>query len=393
MRRLLVLYLSAILLAFAVPQSRAILFQQAESPTVQAFLDASVGRGQLATRAIIAQVRQQSVTFIGGQPVVTFTSSNGTRTVTELDASDNWKLDHGCSLTADEVEAVLKAYNSPAAGGEVAQASVTYCKEYGIDNAYWLAMFIRESTAGTAGAAVETANTGNVICVEGYACKGRFADMQGDWARGTELHMRLLKCYRDGGGSGCDGLWQGKKHDTIVDAIATWAPTEDNNDPASYASAVRKDVSNWRAAHTTIATTSGSDLRAKVIELALSRRGDPYVSGARGAGGSDCSGFVQYVYKTATGINPGSTTYDQFPNLEPVEQADLQPGDLWYGRWAGVAPPNNEHTGIVADVDGDGKWDLIHNGADKSQVHVTGDFLSGYLGKHTMGYRTVLGDK
>ncbi len=383
MRRLLILYLSCILLAFGVPQSRAFIFQQADRPEVQAFVAASVGKGQLATRAILAQVRSQSVTFVGGKPAI-----GGT----VLDTADNWSLDHGCSLSAEEVEAVLKAYNSPAVG--VGEASVGFCKEYGIDNAYWLAQFIHESTAGTAGAAVETANTGNIIGSYNGHQKGRFRDYQGDWKMGTQQHFQLLACYQSGGAeSFCDGLYSGKKHDTIVDAIATWAPAEDQNDPASYAAAVQKDVSNWRAAHTTVATTSSSDLRAKVVELALSRKGDPYVSGARGAGGSDCSGFVQYVYKTATGIDPGWTTYDQFPNLKPVDEKDLRPGDLWYGKWDGVGPPNDQHTGIVADVDGDGKLDLIHNGADVSAVHVTPDFLHSFLGEHTMGFRTVLEDK
>ena len=46
---------------------------------------------------------------------------------------------------------------------------------------------------------------------------------------------------------------------------------------------------------------------------------------------------------------------------------------------------------MSADVNGDGKWDLIHNGADKSEQHVTESFLETYLGDHTKGFRTVLG--
>lgn len=406
-RRFLALMVLGLLLPLTLPTTRVLLDDIWRREDVQSRLDAGLRVGVQSTTALIDYARaagQDSVKLlVNGKPV-------GAGTV---DTADNWKLDHGCSLSAGQVEEILKQRGSPAADKGVGEASVKFCDKEKIDNAYWLAMFGHESSYGVAdgwagqkGGGHTTANTGNVICVSGWGgCFGKFADLDDDWVKGTELHFRLLRCYRDGGGSGCEGLWNnGQKHETIVDALNTWAPPSDGNnqntdceaDPGSYPCAVQADVRSWRGANKTVVpvvvkTGSDSDVRKKIIEYALSRQGDPYVSGARGAGGSDCSGFIQHVYKTITGVDPGFTTYDQFPNLTPIEQADLQNGDLWYGSWAGVSPPNNEHTGIVADVDGDGKWDLIHNGADKSEVHVTSDFLSSYLGEHTMGFRTVLG--
>lgn len=395
------------LMAIGIAPVREALVGYWWSDPVQAFLQPYVeeasNRGQVATSALIQFVKAHPVKFINGVPVTTITSGSGTTTV-PLDTADNWSLNHGCSLTADEVEAILKGYDSPAGiEGGFGQMTVDECKRTGIDNAYVVAMFIHESTAGTAGAAVETHSTGNIICTDGN-CAGRF-QRYADWKAGGRAHFTLLKCYRDGGGEGCDGLWSGKKHDTIVDALYTWAPPSDNNnqnqdceaDPSSYPCAVKKDVSNWRSVHTTvapaIATASGAEgMRAKVIEKALSLRGIGYsqIPSSELGFRPDCSGTVSFIYKDVTGINIGSTTYDIYPNLKEVSQDNLQPGDIWFGVWEG-SPPNNEHMGIVADVNGDGKWDLIHNGADKSEQHVTESFLETYLGDHTKGFRTVLG--
>lgn len=128
--------------------------------------------------------------------------------------------------------------------------------------------------------------------------------------------------------------------------------------------------------------------REQIIAYALSRRGDPYVSGARAEGGSDCSGFTQLVYKRVAGIDIGATTFSQWPAWPHTD--DPQPGDLWFGRWNNSGAWDSEHTGIVADVDADGRLDLIHNGADRSEVHVTYNFLDTYLGDKTLGYAVVL---
>ncbi len=103
-------------------------------------------------------------------------------------------------------------------------------------------MFIYESGAGTAPGwagrkpdGTTTANTGNIICAGYSSCYGRFRDFQGDWKEGTRQHFKLLLCYRDGGGEGCEGLWNGNKHTTIEEALNTWAPPSDGNNTSEYA--------------------------------------------------------------------------------------------------------------------------------------------------------------
>lgn len=134
------------------------------------------------------------------------------------------------------------------------------------------------------------------------------------------------------------------------------------------------------------AATGEAETRAALVAYALALQGIPYVSGGRSASGGDCSGTMQHIYKTVVGIDIGDTTFSQFPRLTPIDLSQAQPGDLWYGQF-----PDDQHTGMLADVNGDGQWDLIHNGADQGQMHITYSFLTdSYLGQHTLGFRRAL---
>lgn len=125
------------------------------------------------------------------------------------------------------------------------------------------------------------------------------------------------------------------------------------------------------------------DIRQQLVDYALSLQGLQYVYGGRSTSGADCSGTMQLVYLTVTGKDIGATTFSQFPALQPIGLADVQPGDLWYGQYT-----DDQHVGMVADVNGDGKWDLINNGGLADNMHVDYDFLAEpYFNQHTMGFR------
>lgn len=136
-------------------------------------------------------------------------------------------------------------------------------------------------------------------------------------------------------------------------------------------------------------TSTGSDnanMRASLVAAATALIGIPYVRGGRSADGGDCSGTMQFIYKQVTGRDIGATTYSQQANLEAISQQDLEPGDLWYGQYS-----DDQHTGMVADVDGDGKWDLINNGGLADNMHIDYDMLSiPYLADNTMSWRRAL---
>jgi hypothetical protein len=126
--------------------------------------------------------------------------------------------------------------------------------------------------------------------------------------------------------------------------------------------------------------------RTRLVAYALSLQGIPYVRGGRSATGGDCSGTMQHIYLTVAGIDIGGTTFSQYPQLQPIALDQAQSGDLWYGQYS-----DDQHTGMIADVDNDGRWDLINNGGLAGNMHVDYDFLSTeYLAAHTMGFRRAL---
>jgi len=75
-----------------------------------------------------------------------------------------------------------------------------------------------------------------------------------------------------------------------------------------------------------------------VISYAKQYLGTPYVWGGTSPSGFDCSGFVQYVYRNAAGIELPRDTYGQIGAGSRVSQDQLQPGDLVF--------PHTGHVGI-----------------------------------------------
>ena len=181
-------------------------------------------------------------------------------------------------------------------------------------------------------------------------------------------------------------------------AVGKYAPVSDGNSPPDYIQAMEVAIDRWRQQYGTPiqveepppAHPEESSVRAALVAQALALQGIPYVRGGRSASGGDCSGTMQFIYKEVAGIDVGATTFSQQdnPSLRSIGEGELRPGDLWYGQYS-----DDQHTGMVADVDNDGRWDLINNGGLASNMHVDYDFLAtDYFNQHTMGYRNALGD-
>lgn len=143
------------------------------------------------------------------------------------------------TISAADVEAVLRQYNSPATGS--GQVWIDMGEKYGIDPAYALAFFIHESSAGTnpgwAGlkpGGGSTHNIGNIICA-GYArCFGRFRDYA-SWDEGIEDWYKLISKEYIGG----------RAVQTVEKIIPIYAPAFENNVNA-YVDAVVQMVEGWR---------------------------------------------------------------------------------------------------------------------------------------------------
>ncbi len=66
----------------------------------------------------------------------------------------------------------------------------------------------------------------------------------------------------------------------------------------------------------------------RIIKVARSQFGDPYVYGAAGPGAFDCSGLTLYVYKKATGKSLPHRATSQYRKGDRISKRQARPGDL-----------------------------------------------------------------
>jgi cell wall-associated NlpC family hydrolase len=112
----------------------------------------------------------------------------------------------------------------------------------------------------------------------------------------------------------------------------------------------------------------------RVIDIAKTRIGAPYVYGASGPSSFDCSGFTSWVF-AQVGIGLPRTAQEQWLAGPHVSYADAQPGDIL--AWAGdsSAPGYVTHVAIYL---GNGQMiSAPHTGAT---VGISSVYTSGLLG-------------
>lgn len=78
---------------------------------------------------------------------------------------------------------------------------------------------------------------------------------------------------------------------------------------------------------TSVKVPSAGNAQA-IINEAYNHLGKAYVWGATGPNNFDCSGFTQYVFRKAAGVDITRTTYSQINVGTAVTRDQLQPGDL-----------------------------------------------------------------
>jgi len=143
------------------------------------------------------------------------------------------------SISADDVDAVLAQYNSPAQG--TGKSWIELGKKYHIDPAYALAFFIHESSAGTNPRwdgmkpdGSTTHNIGNISCAGYSRCLGRWRDY-GSWDEGIEDWYRVIH----------DEYVQGRGTQTVEQIMPIYAPSFEN-DVDTYVQTVVMLVDGWR---------------------------------------------------------------------------------------------------------------------------------------------------
>lgn len=127
-------------------------------------------------------------------------------------------------------------------------------------------------------------------------------------------------------------------HEIIVNAkdkygnVSTMSFTLEVVEPPVVSSSIQKETvySNLPA------NAAGGDL----VSMAYSLVGAPYVAGANGPYGFDCSGFVQYLY-SRVGIGISRSTSTQINDGVAVSYENAQPGDILLWGYTEGAPTHS----------------------------------------------------
>jgi probable lipoprotein NlpC len=103
-------------------------------------------------------------------------------------------------------------------------------------------------------------------------------------------------------------------------------------------------------------------LQRDVIQTARGLLGTPYKYGGTTPAGFDCSGFVNYVYRTAAGLSLPRMTHDLVRSGKPIRAGRLQPADLVYFKIEHQKPL---HVGIYL-----GGGTFIHAPSARGKVNI-----------------------
>ena len=123
---------------------------------------------------------------------------------------------------------------------------------------------------------------------------------------------------------------------------------------------------------------------SKVISYAKTLLGKPYVWGAQGPNGFDCSGFTYYVFKNAAGISLPRTSSEQSKFGKAVSKSNLKPGDLVFFDTVGSNNGVVTHCGIYI---GDGQ--LIHAASGQGKVTINNMNSSYYVNAYVNARRVL----
>ncbi len=137
------------------------------------------------------------------------------------------------TLSGDKIDAILAYYGSPAMGSGSSWEKMS--RQYGIDNAYALAFFVIESSAGTnpswSGRKADgstTHNVGNIVCSGYPRCYGRWRDYA-TWEEGIADWYRLI----------AEEYINARNVATLEQIVPIYAPAFENDVPRYIAGVLR----------------------------------------------------------------------------------------------------------------------------------------------------------
>lgn len=147
--------------------------------------------------------------------------------------TDSFSVLGNPTISADRIDAILHAANSPAQGTGAAlyQDGVNA----GIDPIFALAFFHHESSYGKYGVAAVSRGLGNIRCTEGYHCVDGYR-AYASWQQGYQDWYDLIS-----------QLYVKQLGLTTVDQILpVYAPPSENSTDG-YIAALKADITAWRA--------------------------------------------------------------------------------------------------------------------------------------------------
>lgn len=166
----------------------------------------------------------------------------------------------------------------------------------------------------------------------------------------------------------------------LVTATAfTAVPAVAADDPATAEATLTP--SEQRAQGAVSRAERASRERASLVRVALSKKGSRYVSGASGPYSFDCSGFVMWVYRKATGRWLPHYSGAQMQRSKRVSMNNLVPGDLLF-----FGPGGSQHVSMYI-----GKGRMIHATNPSRGVRIDSIHASYYRARFTGAGRIIAG--
>ncbi len=175
---------------------------------------------------------QSSGTFTLGLSLASPVHSSGLPPVRRIPVSET-SVVGSPSLSPDLINQVLSSAGSPAAG--TGQGLYDLSVQSGIDDAYALAVFGKESSFGKYGTAFENHALGNIVCAGYPICNGRFR-WYPSWLAGYQDFYQLI-----------DREYVARGLSTVETITPVYAPSSEN-DTGLYIQQVRQSMLAFRRA-------------------------------------------------------------------------------------------------------------------------------------------------
>lgn len=171
---------------------------------------------------------------------------------------------------------------------------------------------------------------------------------------------------------------------TVISSSNGWSKVKYKNLTGYVSSSY---LSSKKTSSTSSATTSNSSQStssSKVISYAKKFLGKPYLWGAQGPNGFDCSGFTYYVYKNSAGKTLPRTSSAQSKYGTYVSKSNLKPGDLLFFDTVGANNGVVTHCGIYI-----GNNQFIHAASGQGKVVINNLNSSYYINSYVNARRIL----